>query len=97
MYKLIISVREGGQFPSSRDYRIAIVEGSPWIRVRLAGGALGNGTEAKLALGIAFHGWPSGSDFPSRIPLGHPDALLFYKAAQTVYNNKYKVRLNYMV
>jgi hypothetical protein len=60
------------------------VEGNPWIRVRLAGGVLGGGTEAKLALGIAFSGWPTGSDFPARIPLGHSDAFMCYKAAQSV-------------
>lgn len=70
--------------PSSRDYRIAIVEGNPWVRVRLAGGVLAGGAEVKLTLGMVYNGWPAGSDFPSRAPLGHPDALMFYRAAQTV-------------
>lgn len=60
------------------------------MRVRIAGGTLSpegvlTGIEAKLALGVAYDGWPAGCDLPSRVPLGHPDALLFYKAAHTVH------------
>lgn len=54
------------------------------MRVRLAGGILAGGAEVKLTLGMVYNGWPAGSDFPSRAPLGHPDALMFYRAAQTV-------------
>jgi len=78
------------RFPDPRDFRIAIVEGAPEVRLRigfLSPALAGSGkedVEVKLILGVGCVGWPQSSDFPARTPLGHVDCLLFQKAAQAV-------------
>jgi hypothetical protein len=78
------------RFPDPRDFRIAIVEGAPEVRLRIGflspalAGSRAEDVEVKLFLGVGCSGWPQSSDFPARAPLGHIDCLLFQKAAQTV-------------
>ncbi|XP_068082185.1 uncharacterized protein [Anabrus simplex] len=76
------------RFPDPRDFRIAIVEGAPEVRLRVGflSPALAmpqEDVEVRLILAVGFKGWPQASDFPARIPLGHLDCLLFQQAAQT--------------
>ncbi|XP_069700714.1 uncharacterized protein [Periplaneta americana] len=77
------------RFPDPRDFRIAIVEGAPEVRLRIGflspalAGSRAEDVEVKLILGVGCAGWPQSSDFPGRAPLGHIDCLLFQKAAQT--------------
>ncbi|KAJ9582794.1 hypothetical protein L9F63_022864, partial [Diploptera punctata] len=77
------------RFPDPRDFRIAIVESAPEVRLRIGflspalAGSRSEDVEVKLILGVGFSGWPETSDFPARAPLGHIDCLLFQKAAQT--------------
>ena len=94
------------RFPDPRDFRIAIVEGAPEVRLRIGflspalTGSRGEDVEVKLVLGVGCSGWPQSCDFPSRAPLGHVDCLLFLQAAQTV-NSLYKtsvegIKLNFV-
>ncbi|KAK3927950.1 Structural protein 1 [Frankliniella fusca] len=66
------------RYPDPRDARIAIVEGSPWVRLRLG---LTRDVLVKLVLGVGVDRWPRGSDLPARVPLTHPDCLLYQHAA----------------
>lgn len=68
------------RYPDPRDARIAIVEGSPWVRLRLG---LTRDVLVKLVLGVGVDRWPRGTDLPARIPLTHPDCLLYQHAATT--------------
>jgi hypothetical protein len=85
------------RFPDPRDFRIAIVEGAPEVRLRIGflspalAGSRGEDVEVKLVLGVGCSGWPQSCDFPSRAPLGHVDSLLFLQAAQTVSNSIFMV------
>jgi hypothetical protein len=78
------------RFPDPRDFRIAIVECAPEVRLRIGflspalAGSRSEDVEVKLVLAVGCVGWPQSSDFPVRAPLGHIDCLLFQKAAQTV-------------
>jgi hypothetical protein len=78
------------RFPDPRDFRIAIVEGAPEVRLRIGflspalAGSRAEDVEVKLVLAVGCVGWPQSSDFPARAHLGHIDCLLFQKAAQTV-------------
>jgi hypothetical protein len=78
------------RFPDPRDFRIAIVEGAPEVRLRIGflspalAGSRAEDVEVTLLLAVSCVGWPQSSDFPARAPLGHIDCLLFQKAAQTV-------------
>ncbi|XP_054287313.1 uncharacterized protein LOC129003101 isoform X2 [Macrosteles quadrilineatus] len=74
-------------FPDPREFRLAIVEGTPCVRLRV--GLLPphcystseEDVQVTLTLGIGFTGWPQNCDFPSRVPLYHVDALLYHQAA----------------
>ncbi|XP_052129761.1 uncharacterized protein LOC113218081 isoform X2 [Frankliniella occidentalis] len=68
------------RYPDPRDARIAIVEGSPWVRLRLG---LTRDVLVKLVLGVGVDRWPRGSDLPARVPLTHPDCLLYQHVATT--------------
>lgn len=80
------------KFPEPKDFRIAIVESSNSIHLRV--GFLPDSSilpttvdaevDVKLTLAIEFQGWPRTTDFPSRIPLSHIDALFFQHMATTV-------------
>lgn len=77
------------RFPDPREYRIAIVEGAPCVRLRigllpsLCLSTLEEDIQVTMTLGIGFIGWPQTCDFPARIPLCHADALLYQQAATT--------------
>ncbi|XP_034242964.1 uncharacterized protein LOC117646239 [Thrips palmi] len=68
------------RYPDPRDARIAIVEGSPWVRLRLG---LTRDVLVKLVLGVGVDRWPRGTDLPARVPLTHPDCLLYQHVATT--------------
>ncbi|KAJ1527219.1 hypothetical protein ONE63_008746 [Megalurothrips usitatus] len=68
------------RYPDPREARIAIVEGSPWVRLRLG---LTRDVLVKLVLGVGVDRWPRGSDLPARVPLTHPDCLLYQHIATT--------------
>lgn len=80
------------KFPDPKDFRIAIVESTNCIHLRI--GFLPNyeilpetvdaEVDVTLILAIEFQGWPRTTDFPSRIPLSHIDALFFQNMATTV-------------
>ncbi|KAI5753092.1 hypothetical protein M8J77_023393 [Diaphorina citri] len=79
------------KFPDPKDFRIAIVESTNCIHLRI--GFLPNyeilpetvdaEVDVTLILAIEFQGWPRTTDFPSRIPLSHIDALFFQNMATT--------------
>lgn len=74
------------RFPDPRDFRLAIVDEPPGILIKIEflSPALNSVcVRVRLLLGIGLDFWPCSTDFPARIPLGHPDCFLFYKAAQT--------------
>ncbi|XP_049779448.1 uncharacterized protein LOC126176339 [Schistocerca cancellata] len=81
------------RFPEPRDFRIAIVEGAPEVRLRVGLEQLGHGAcaadvEVRLLLAVGFPGWPAtaaadGRDFPHRVSLAHPDCLVYLEAATT--------------
>ncbi|KAK5641536.1 hypothetical protein RI129_010083 [Pyrocoelia pectoralis] len=92
------------RFPNPRDFKLAIVDDPSGIRIRVGfhSPALSSITiDVRLLVGIGFDAWPSTSNFPLRIPLGHSDCLLYYKAAQTglylvgygVQSNAWQIRL----
>lgn len=75
------------RFPEPRDFRLAIVDEPSGVRLRvgfLSPSLAGTDIEVHLLLGIGLDLWPRTSSFPSRIPLEHPECLLYYQAAQTV-------------
>lgn len=75
------------RFPDPRDFRIAIVDEPDGIRLRIEflSPALSNiCIYVRLLVSIGLDFWPSSSNFPARVPLGHVDFLLYQKAAQTV-------------
>lgn len=74
------------RFPDPRDFRIAIVDEPQGIQIKIEflSPALSTITiRIRLLLAIGLDFWPSTTDFPARIPLGHTDCLLYHKAAQT--------------
>ncbi|CAH0381304.1 unnamed protein product [Bemisia tabaci] len=77
----------GCRFPDPRDFRIAIVEGSQCVRLRVGflspGLMASEDAEVTLVLGVGFSGWPASSDFTNRASVVHIDALLFHHAAAT--------------
>ncbi|XP_046679398.1 LOW QUALITY PROTEIN: uncharacterized protein LOC124366842 [Homalodisca vitripennis] len=72
-------------FPDPREFRLAIVEGTPCVRLRVGLPLCISGSEediqVTLTLGIGFTGWPHSCDFPSRISLSHVDILLYQQVA----------------
>ncbi|XP_060523408.1 uncharacterized protein LOC132700218 isoform X2 [Cylas formicarius] len=74
------------RFPDTRDFRLAIVDEPNGIKMRVEflSPALSDiALTVRILVAVGVDAWPSTSDFPSRIPLGHPDCLLYYKSAQT--------------
>ncbi|XP_008197316.2 uncharacterized protein LOC103314106 [Tribolium castaneum] len=74
------------RFPDPRDFRLAIVDepGGARIKVEFLSPALANITiDVRILIGIGVDSWPSTTDFPSRVTLGHTDCLLYHQAAQT--------------
>lgn len=74
------------RFPDPRDFRLAIVDEPQGILIKIEflSPALNSvSVRVRLMLGIGLDFWPSTTDFPARVPLGHSDCLLYYKAAQT--------------
>lgn len=75
------------RFPDPRDFRLAIVDEPNGIKLKVEflSPALSNiCIKVRLLVAIGVDAWPSSTDFPTRIPLGHADCLLYQKAAQTV-------------
>uniref|UniRef100_A0A1Y1L5D5 Uncharacterized protein n=1 Tax=Photinus pyralis TaxID=7054 RepID=A0A1Y1L5D5_PHOPY len=74
------------RFPNPRDFKLAIVDDPSGIRIRVGfhSPALSSiCIDVRLLVAIGFDAWPSSSNFPVRVPLGHSDCVLYYKAAQT--------------
>ncbi|XP_044252491.1 uncharacterized protein LOC123003653 [Tribolium madens] len=74
------------RFPDPRDFRLAIVDepGGARIKVEFLSPALANITiDVRILIGIGVDSWPSTTNFPSRVTLGHTDCLLYHQAAQT--------------
>lgn len=78
---------EAAQFPDPSEFRIAIVDEPQGILLRLeflSGKFANTCLDVKLLVAIGIDAWPSSSDFPERVPLVHPDCLLYNMAAETV-------------
>lgn len=74
------------RFPDTRDFRLAIVDEPNGIKIKIEflSPALSNiSIKVMVLIAIGTDMWPSSTDFPSRIPLGHLDCLLYHQAAQT--------------
>ncbi|KAJ8929182.1 hypothetical protein NQ314_018153 [Rhamnusium bicolor] len=74
------------RFPDPRDFRLAIVDEPSGIRLRVdfLSPALSNiSLDVRILVAIGIDTWPSSTNFPSRISLGHSDCLLYHHAAQT--------------
>lgn len=75
------------RFPDPRDLRLAIVDEPNGIRIRVGflSPALSSITiDVRLLLAVEVDSWPATTDFPSRVPFGHPDCLLYFRSAQMV-------------
>ncbi|KAF5306841.1 hypothetical protein FQA39_LY00071 [Lamprigera yunnana] len=92
------------RFPDPRDFKLAIVDDPTGVRIRVGfhSPALSRiSIEVSLLIAISFDAWPSSTNFPFRISLGHSDCILYYKAAQTglyltaygVYSSDWQIRL----
>ncbi|XP_011307669.1 uncharacterized protein [Fopius arisanus] len=70
--------------PEPRDHRVALVEDSSGIllRIGLRGHKISE-VEVRLLIGIGVSTWSIHADYPRRVPLHHCDALLHYNAAQS--------------
>jgi hypothetical protein len=76
------------RFPDPRDFRLAIVDepGGVRLKVEFLSPALSNiSVDVRVLVGIRVDSWPSTTDFPGRVTLGHTDCLLYHQAAQTVH------------
>ncbi|XP_072376535.1 uncharacterized protein [Diabrotica undecimpunctata] len=74
------------RFPDPRDFRLAIVDEPSGIRLKIEflSPALSNITiDVTILVGVGVDSWPSSTDFPSRISLGHSDCLLYHQATET--------------
>ncbi|KAJ8986180.1 hypothetical protein NQ317_005654 [Molorchus minor] len=74
------------RFPDPRDFRLAIVDEPSGIRLRVEflSPALSNiSIDVRILVAIGIDAWPSSTDFPSRVSLGHSDCLMYHQAAQT--------------
>ncbi|KAJ3645638.1 hypothetical protein Zmor_023279 [Zophobas morio] len=74
------------RFPDPRDFRLAIVDepGGARLKVEFLSPALSNVcVDVRILVGIGVESWPSTTDFPARVTLGHTDCLLYHQAAQT--------------
>lgn len=97
------------RFPDPRDFKLAIVDEPSGIRLRVGflSPALATITiEVRLLVAVGLDVWPSSTNFPFRVPLGHADCVLYHKAAQTViiisfiipvvtFPNKFRASLNF--
>lgn len=75
------------RFPDPRDFRLAIVDEPGGIRIRLeflSPALSSTSMNVRLLIGIESDAWPASTDFPGRVPLGHPDSLLYNEAGQMV-------------
>lgn len=75
------------RFPDVRDFRLAIVDepGGARLKVEFLSPALSHITiDVRILVAIGIEAWPSSTDFPFRVSLGHTDCLLYQQAAQTV-------------
>lgn len=91
IYKLFLLGGNVPRFPDPRDFRLAIVDEPNGIRLKVdfLSPALSNITiDVRILVAIGINAWPSSTDFPSRISLGHSDCLLYHQAAQTVGDHK---------
>lgn len=73
------------RFPDPRDFRLAIVDEPGGIRIRLeflSPALSSTSMNVRLLIGIESDAWPASTDFPGRVPLGHPDSLLYNEAGQ---------------
>nr|CAI5831640.1 unnamed protein product [Callosobruchus analis] len=74
------------RFPDPRDFRLAIVDEPEGVRMRvefLSPALNACSIEVRLLVAIGLDAWPSTTDFPARVPLGHADCLLYHQAVQT--------------
>ncbi|KAF2878692.1 hypothetical protein ILUMI_27479 [Ignelater luminosus] len=92
------------RFPDPRDFKLAIVDEPSGIRLRVGflSPALATITiEVRLLVAVGLDVWPSSTNFPFRVPLGHADCVLYHKAAQTglyltgygVHSSAWQIRL----
>ncbi|XP_076646720.1 uncharacterized protein LOC143355596 isoform X6 [Halictus rubicundus] len=73
-----------GSSPEPREHRVALIEDSGGILLRIAlDGCKSREVEVRLLIGIGLSSWPSSADYPRRVPLYHCDALLHYTVAQS--------------
>ncbi|XP_078032672.1 uncharacterized protein LOC144467656 [Augochlora pura] len=73
-----------GPVPEPRDHRVALIEDSGGILLRIAlDECKSREVEVRLLIGVGLSSWPSSADYPRRVPLYHCDALLHYTAAQS--------------
>ncbi|RZC36928.1 uncharacterized protein BDFB_006066 [Asbolus verrucosus] len=74
------------RFPDPRDFRLAIVDepGGARLKIEFLSPTLSNfSIDVRILIGIGIDSWPSSTNFPARITLGHTDCLLYHQAAQT--------------
>ncbi|CAH1956180.1 unnamed protein product [Acanthoscelides obtectus] len=74
------------RFPDPRDFRLAIVDEPEGVRMRvefLSPALNACSVEVRVLVAIGLDAWPSTTDFPFRVPLGHADCLLYHQAAET--------------
>lgn len=75
------------RFPDPRDFRLAIVDEPDGIKLRVEflSPALAHcSINVQIFVVVGVDAWPSSTNFPARIPLGHTDCLLYHHAAETV-------------
>ncbi|XP_068980937.1 uncharacterized protein [Bombus flavifrons] len=73
-----------GPLPEPRNHRVALIEDSGGILLRIGLDKFkAREVEVRLLIGIGVSSWPTLADYPQRIPLYHCDALLHYTAAQS--------------
>ncbi|XP_015437680.1 PREDICTED: uncharacterized protein LOC107192853 [Dufourea novaeangliae] len=73
-----------GPLPEPKDHRVALIEDSGGILLRIAlDGCKSREVEVRLLVGIGLSSWPSSADYPERVPLYHCDALFHYTVAHS--------------
>ncbi|CAH0563543.1 unnamed protein product [Brassicogethes aeneus] len=74
------------RFPDPRDIRLAIIDEPNGVKLKIEflSPALSNiSINVRLLVAIGIDAWPSTTNFPSRVSLGHCDCLLYHRASQT--------------
>ncbi|XP_076276024.1 uncharacterized protein LOC143206972 isoform X2 [Rhynchophorus ferrugineus] len=74
------------RFPDTRDFRLAIVDEPHGIKIKvefLSPALSSISIKVMILIAIDVDMWPSSTDFPARVPLGHLDCLLYHQAAQS--------------